>query len=185
MTGRNKKYWSILSYLLICSTTFSVSPKIIQNDIEKEQAGKIILKHDFTEADKKAKENQDYVKQLIEEEKIKDHNIQPFLNVNSGEKALARTGVIFDFNKEEDEQTPSLLQGKDIEIEDGVLQAIGNPWSYSGNREAVIENSTISLRNNRRNIQYYRVFSDLMNEAYYQFMPNGEKRNWKMQTKNF
>ncbi|AYV92617.1 outer membrane autotransporter barrel domain protein [Fusobacterium necrophorum subsp. funduliforme ATCC 51357] len=185
MTGRNKKYWSMLSYLFICSTAFSVNPKIIQNEIKKEQAGKIILKHDFTEADKKAKENQDYVEQLIEEEKIKDRNIQPFLNVNSGEKALARTGVIFDFNKEEDEKTPSLLQGKDIEIEEGVLQAIGNPWSYSGNREAIIENSTISLRNNRGNIQYYRVFSDLMNEAYYQFMPDGEKKKLEDADKEF
>ena len=178
MTIKNKKYWSILSYLLIYSTTFSVNPKIIQNGVDKNGSGTIILEHDFTASEKKAEENQEHIDMLEMEGKIiLSGPVDPFLNIYSGENALARTGVIFDFNTEEDDKNPSILQSKNIEMKNGTLQVIGNFWSYpNGNREASIEDSKISLVKNKIYYLYLSAFDAKMQEWYYNFMEDGIKK---------
>ncbi|WP_147369016.1 hypothetical protein, partial [Fusobacterium necrophorum] len=103
--------------------------------------------------------------------------VDPFLNIYSGENALARTGVIFDFNTEEDDKNPSILQSKNIEMKNGTLQVIGNFWSYpNGNREASIEDSKISLVKNKKYYLYLSAFDAKMQEWYYNFMEDGIKK---------
>lgn len=181
MEVRNKKYISLFAYLLVSHLAFSMEAQIVQNG-EKQTVGseQVTLTHDFTEMEKVKSEFIKFLENLVKEGKLKempDVGTAPFIYLQAGEKALAKTGIIFDFKTEEDDKKPSLLKEKKITIENGFLEVTGNPWSYiTGKREAIIENSKILLKKNRDYPEYYPASDDFLGKYYYPFISNGKKQ---------
>lgn len=116
MEVRNKKYISLFAYLLVSHLAFSMEAQIVQNG-EKQTVGseQVTLTHDFTEMEKVKSEFIKFLENLVKEGKLKempDVGTAPFIYLQAGEKALAKTGIIFDFKTEEDDKKPSLLKEK-------------------------------------------------------------------------
>ncbi|WP_261788113.1 hypothetical protein [Fusobacterium necrophorum] len=66
-----KRYWIFVAYLCIHQLGFSTSVQILQNGEEKGNTeNPIILNHDYSKSDQEAKENEEKIKQWMEEGKI-------------------------------------------------------------------------------------------------------------------
>lgn len=175
MNRKKQYYWGMAIYFCIFQLGFSTSIQILENGKEKGESNKpIVLKHDFTKALEEAKENGEKLKKLEEEGKIKSEfsNSNPFLYFHSSPEALAQTGLLVNFETEEDDK-PLSLKNKEIHMEDGILSVAGNTWGYpsSGKREFTIENSKITIKKNQH-VNYRYANESNRHEEYYKFQKN-------------
>lgn len=175
-----KKYYLIVAiYISVYSLAYPSSIKILKNGEEKgNTANPILLEHDYTKSDKEAEENLKKLKKLMDEGKIeKRENLKPFLHINSSSEALAQTGIIVNFENQEDDKT-LVLKNKDIKMKNGILAIEGNTWGYetSKKREVVIEDSKIFMERDRDIVAYREAQGDQMYTDYYKFIENGRKK---------
>ncbi|KDE69954.1 autotransporter outer membrane beta-barrel domain-containing protein [Fusobacterium necrophorum] len=171
-----KRYWIFVAYLCIHQLGFSTSVQILQNGEEKGNTeNPIILNHDYSKSDQEAKENEEKIKQWMEEGKIEKNPVFPFLFFHSSPEALAQTGIIVNFEKAEDDKA-IILKDKEIQMKNGILDIEGNLWGYpsSNTRKVVIENSKISMERSREIVSYREASG--MYDYYYQFQENGRKK---------
>ncbi|EFS21612.1 outer membrane autotransporter barrel domain protein [Fusobacterium gonidiaformans 3-1-5R] len=172
MKLKNKKYISLFAYLLVSHFAFSMEAHIVQNG-KKQEVGneKITLKHDFTKMDQKVKEAEEYSKKLFKEGKISgviSGTLYPF----SGEEALSKTGVIFDFKLENNNANSASLTGKKLDLIDGTIDVTAMPWNlYGKDNIATIENSEINIKKTRE-YPYYHFNDDDMMRNYYESSQN-------------